>query len=64
MSFLLLLVVLVICGVIVYYVDGWPIHQWFKWAIKIVCVVVAVYYLLAAFGLIAVLSDIRVPSVR
>ena len=64
MSFLMLVVVLAICGGVVYFVDGWKIDNWFKWAIKVVAIIVALYYILVAFGLLATLESIQVPKIR
>jgi hypothetical protein len=64
MSLVGLVIVLVLCGLIVYFVDKWPIASGFKMAIKIVAIVVAVYYVLVAFGIWGMLMGINVPLVK
>jgi len=65
MSLLTLVVVLVIMGVIAWFVQtSGHLNSTFKWIIMVVLIVVALLLVLSAFGILEDIKGVKVPKVQ
>ena len=65
MSLLSLILIIVLLGVLVYFINRFvPMDSRFKGLVVIVAVVVAALLVLQAFGILDALSGVRVPRVN
>lgn len=57
-----LLLLLVVVGVLLYFLEQIPMDPWIRTLIRVVAVICVVFYLLQAFGLLNL--DVPVPRLR
>jgi len=65
MSMVALLLVIVVIGLVVWLINTFtPIPPQFKTLVLVVGILVAVLYVLSAFGILGHMGSVRVPTVR
>lgn len=63
MSLVLLIVVLVVIGIALYYLNQWPLDGTIKWLIRAVLIIAALFLILQAFGVLDAIRGVKVPRI-